>query len=126
MHSWFSMRLVTVNTMEPMQRQKAQVRSTIHHPLLVFMMMEYLMPWWMLRYLSMVSITSDISAAPMMVVIRPWTARQVSDLTPWSADPWPPCMVTSTGVLRLVTRGSRVSPRARLAINSRDRRREVA
>ena len=81
------MRLVTVNTTEPMQRQKAQVRSNIHHPLLVFMMTVYLMPWWMLRYLSIVSNTSDISAAPMMEVIRPWTARQVSDLTPWSDGP---------------------------------------
>ena len=81
----------------------------------------------MLRYRSMVSITRDIRAAPMMVVMRPCTVRQVRDLTPWSAGPpRPPCMVTSTGVLRLVTRGSRVSPRARLAMNNSDSRREVA
>ena len=80
MHSWFSMRLVTVNTMEPMQTQKTQVRSTIHQPLLVFMMTVYLMPWWMLRYLSTVSITRDIRAVPIMVVITPCTALHVRDL----------------------------------------------
>ena len=119
------MRLVTVNTMEPMQTQKTQVRSTIHQPLLVFMMTVYLMPWWMLRYLSTVSITRDIRAVAMMVVMSPCTALHVSDLSVWSPGS-PPCMVTNTGVLRLVTRGSTVSARARLAINRMDRRRVVA
>ena len=61
----------------------------------------------------------------MMVVISPWTARQVRDLVTWSPPPGPPCMATSTGVLRLVIRGSTVSARARLAMNRIDRRRVV-
>ena len=73
-------------------------------------------------------IPRDTTATAMMEDMRPWTARQVRDLVLWSlvCPPGPPCMVTSTGVLRLVTRGSRVSLRARLAINSRDSRRDVA
>ena len=69
----------------------------------------------------------DTTATAIIEDMRPWTARQVRDLVTWSAvpAPGPPCMVTSTGVTRLVTRGSRLSARARLAINRMDRRRVV-
>ena len=67
----------------------------------------------------------DTTATAIMVDITPCTALHVSDLVWWSPSS-PPCMVTNTGVLRLVTRGSTVSARARLAINSSERRREVA
>ena len=67
----------------------------------------------------------DTTATAMMEDMRPWTALQVRDLVLWSlvCPPEPPCMVTSTGVNRLVTSGSSASARARLAINRMDSRR---
>ena len=127
--------------MTPMQRQSIQASRMILQPRRPFMMVLYLMAWWMFTYRSIATRTEqtfenyhcyssdklprDTTATAIMVVMSPWSALHVSDLSVWSPGS-PPCMVTSTGVLRLVTRGSTVSARARLAINRMDRRRVVA